>query len=495
MGDSNGAWGELAKRDDELTELFDQYERLPDPGVNPALDSFVARKNIDIPALVRLGARLDDYNVLAFAFPGGIKFRDMVTDHRWSYAGSEWVGMKRLPPQTASDKDIAIVAEGETDGARLTMLYPEAWVYVLPAGADPRPHTAAYAKQLSGHALVLMAQDADEAGGAGATELTAALVGKVLRWLPPAPLNDWGSLSEAGMFGDSLDACLPPLPDPALVDVPIASRLLVNAGDLLDLEPPPIVSYFDHALLPIGGQLVIHGWAKSFKSYLGLDLAAALATAQPWCNFEPLEEPIRVAMMQYEIPWPFYQQRIRQLIAQSEAPELFRQNFLTWTPMQRPNYRAGNKAQEDQILAALQEAGVEVFVLDPIRRATGAIDLNSEKDVRPLLAFYERLQGEGIAVITCHHDNKTAGRSGGGDPLGMTGAGAFAGDADSIVSVALPKGEDQESAKRDLHFTFRNAPSIGPRGFTMEESGLLVYGAPHEAGDDVVTPGSVDEAI
>lgn len=488
MGDSNGDWGRLAAADDELAAVWDSYESLPEPGQNPALDAFVARKNIDIPALVRLGARLSEPpNVIAFAFGQGIKFRDIVTDDKWSYAGSSWNALKIVPAQRGKSRSV-IVAEGETDGARLTMLYPEADVAVLPAGADPRPHTQAYAAQLTKYDLVLMGQDNDKAGNDGAALLSEALPGKVLRWEPPEEANDWGSVVYPQ--GDE-DA--PPLPDPDEVEVPVTQRLLVKAGDLLALEPPPIVSYFDNALLPLGGQLVIHGWAKSFKSYLALDLAAAIAQAAPWCGFEPLEEPTKVAIMQYEIPWPFYQQRVRQLRAAATDPATFDENLLTWTPMQRPGYRAGNTAYEDAVLKALTDAGVGVFVLDPIRRATGAVDLNSEKDVRPLLEFYARLQDNGIAVITCHHDKKS--ERGNGDMAAMTGSGAFAGDADSIVSVALPKHEDPESGRRDLHFVFRSAPSVAPRGMEMTETGLIVYRQNSWAGDDEPTEGSEDVAI
>jgi RecA-family ATPase len=282
-----------------------------------------------------------------------------------------------------------------------------------------------------------------------------------VRFAPPA--NDWCSTPD-----DELPALLSPADN-------VQVKVLVSAGELLDLEPPEITSWFENGLLPVGGQLILHGWAKSFKSFLALDIAAALAQAQDWCGFEPTEEPCRVAVMQYEIPWPYYQQRIRLLRNVAREGELFDTNFLTFTPLQRPRFVAGNTAQEDMVLATLESAGVQVFLLDPVRRATGVADLNSEKEVRPLLAFFERLQNAGITVITCHHDNKSFARSGGGNPLGMTGVGAFAGDADTIVSVSVPKGGTIDDRTRNLHFTFRNAPSLGARGMEMQEDGHILY--------------------
>lgn len=461
MGESDGSWGELVEHDNELAETWDGFARLPEPGDSPALDAFVERKRITINSLVRVGARLASDNVLAFAAPGGLKFRDIVSDQRWSYAGSEWREMKIV----RRDSSVCLVAEGETDGARLSDGYPDCDVAIMPAGAGYFPDT--YAAQLAGYERVLVALDTDHAGERGSASIIER-VPTAERFAPPA--NDWCEATE-----------LPPVPPPP--EHPrLEAQYLVSAADLLELEPPPVISWFENALLPVAGQLVIHGWAKSFKSFLALDLMAALAQGQPWCGFEPTEEPCRVAVAQYEIVWAYYQQRVRQLRAQSNEPELFDQNFMTVTPLRRPPLMAGNTEQEDAMLRALVDADIQVFLLDPVRRATGYADLNSEQEVRPLLNFFARLQDEGITVVTCHHDNKTASRSGGGDPLGMTGAGSFAGDADTIVSVGLPKGRGQEDTCRNVHFTLRNAPGVAPRGFEMTDSGLVYSTTPHGDG-------------
>jgi hypothetical protein len=98
MGQSNAEWGYLP--DDEQRDAWDTFDNLPGQGTNAVLDSFVARKNITIGDLVRVGARLSSPTVLAFAFPGGLKFRDMVTDARWNYVGSEFGELKIVRAQT-----------------------------------------------------------------------------------------------------------------------------------------------------------------------------------------------------------------------------------------------------------------------------------------------------------------------------------------------------------------------------------------------------------
>ena len=120
MGDSNADWGALSSHDDGMAEAWDGYSRLPEPGENPLLDAFVEAKRITIASLVRLGARMADGDVLAFAYDSGIKYRDIVTGKRWNWTGSTFKALKLVRGEGSSER--IIVAEGETDAARLTIL-------------------------------------------------------------------------------------------------------------------------------------------------------------------------------------------------------------------------------------------------------------------------------------------------------------------------------------------------------------------------------------
>lgn len=457
MGQSNDDWGDLVAHDDVLAAQWDGYARLPDAGENDALDAFCSAKNINIPSLVRLGAKLSTPTVLAFAFPGGLKYRDVESGQRWAAAGSEWTRLK-IVRAGVEPSDTVIVAEGESDAARLTMLY-SVDVAVLPAGA--KGIRKEYGEQLGTYPRVLLGLDNDEAGQVGCEKLVQ-LVPHATRLAPPGVV-DWCAL-------DPNDGA-PPLPEAAA-----APAVLVSAGELMDLEMPDVTSWFEGALLPIGGQMVLHGWAKSFKSYLSLDLASALAQGQDWCGFEPIEEPCKVAVVQFEIPAPYYRQRIAAMQATARDRKAFDENFLTWTPLSRPQLRAGIKEQEEFVRRTLVANHVQVAVFDPVRRLMKAgQSMNDEDSVRAPLQFFESLQNEGITVVFCHHDNKGSAKSGGGDALDMTGSGAWAGDADSILSVALPKGERRQNPRRNIHFLLRNAPSPDPRGMQLREDGTIIY--------------------
>ena len=455
MSESNGDWGKLAESDDGLAATWDGFQPLPEAGENEVLDAFCKSKRITIASLLRLGARLSDPTTLAYAYDEAIKYRNMLTGKMWSTFGGEFPRMK-IVPQGAQPTDHVIVCEGETDAARLTLKYPLD-VAILPAGA--RRYTRTYAEQLSEYATVYVALDPDFAGEAGAAKIMESTP-NCIRF--KAPRKDWCSTP---------DRELPELPDPEL-----SSDLLVPARKMLEMEVPEQASWYENDILPIGGTLILHGWAKGFKSWATIDMMARLSQGQDWCCFEPMEEPARVAIIQFELPWAYYRERVERIVAQAPEPELLKDNFYTWTPLSRPHFVAGDKIMEDKIIKALLDEGIQIVLVDPIRRATGPIDMNSEQEVRVMLNFFQRMNNEGITVVATHHDNKDSGRARGGTALGMTGSGAFAGDPDTIVSIELPAGQDwNTSTKRNLHFTLRNSPPIAARGMEIGEDAKIIY--------------------
>lgn len=207
MGDSNGAWGQLAEHDDERAEVWDKLAPIPEPGENPALDAFVARKHLTHASLVRVGTRMAAYDVLAFAGPGYIKYRNVVNDQRWSYPDCDWSKLRIIRAGAAQARTV-LVSEGESDSARLTDAYAPsgADVAILPAGAGYFP--AGYAAQLSSYELVLAALDTDEAGERGAQHIVTTIP-QAQRFAPPA--NDWCAVEPDD---------LPPLPSPEDFETP-----------------------------------------------------------------------------------------------------------------------------------------------------------------------------------------------------------------------------------------------------------------------------------
>lgn len=447
-GESNGPWGALAAHSQEMAEAWDSYARLPDAGENEWLDAFCRRKRISISALVRLGARLSEPTVLAFSFEGGIKYRDILTDKRWAFPESEFKRLK-VVTQHRDPAPKVILAEGETDAARLLDGYERCDVAVLPAGALTWKEE--WDEQVEGYEVIYVGLDNNAAGDRGAQKIIRRFA-QATRFTPTA--DDWCDTD-----------VLPPLPDPPKAP----SAVIVPLGELLELAVPEQTSWFERAVVPVGGLVLIHGPAKMYKSFLAFDLMAAIAECRDWATFEPMEEPARACILQFEIAWPFYRQRMEALHRRSQDPEALRAHLLTYSPLSWPELRAGNKKQEDAIRRNLDSAGVQVVLIDPLRRAMTGADMNAEKDVGIMLKFCETLQRDGRTAIVVHHDAK--------EKAEPTGSGAWLGHPDTLLGIRLPPGvkDRDQTTQRNLHFTLRNAPHPGNRGMYLTEDAQVRY--------------------
>ncbi|MGZ6854086.1 MAG: AAA family ATPase [Mycobacteriaceae bacterium] len=343
MGDSNGDWGDLVAHDDSLAAQWDGYARLPDPGENDALDAFCEAKHISIPSLVRLGAKLSAPTVLAFAFPGGVKYRDVENGNRWSAAGSEWTRLK-IVRAGVEPSDTVIVAEGETDGARLTMLY-SVDVAVLPAGA--KGIRQEYADQLSTYGRVLIGLDNDEAGQAGAAKLSK-LIPHAQRFAAPEGVKDWCALDP--------NAGAPPLPDTDAGCGTLVFRSLLPAfrGEL----PAPSIAVDD--LIYDEGVHWISGHPGSGKSLLAMMIAQNVM-----CDDRP------VVWLDYEQGERMTGQRLREMDVDADHVE--RLFHWTWWP-------SAAEKQLDHIARLLPSA---LVVVDSASKALSAagIDENSPGEV------------------------------------------------------------------------------------------------------------------
>lgn len=451
MSESNNEWGEFVSENDELASTWDNFQYLPEPGANVAFDAWLDSKNITVEALVRVGAKMESPNTIAFGYPpNAIKYRDIISGRKWNYLGSKFDKLKIIKATAEKTFNGVILVEGETDAARATLLYPDVDVACAPVGA--RTVKPEFVDQLKHYTVVYIGLDNDEAGEDGANKWMHAIPQSV-RLKPEG--NDWCETTNA-----------PPLVQPQKIELPT----LLTMGEYLEFDPPTQESWFDHALLPVTGLLVIHGGKGAYKSWVALSMAAALAQGEDWCYYASTDEPCRVGVLQWEMPPAYYRKRLLTLIADARDPELLKENFMPYSPFQRPQLVVGDKKSEDEIINRLVDKGISCVVVDPIRRAFGSAgDINAEVDVRKMLNFFQRMMDQGLTVITSHHDNKAASRAGGGSMFDMTGSGAIPGDADSIIGISSPSGTQLENTNlRNLNFYMRNGMMHGPRGMSIE---------------------------
>lgn len=411
-----------------MAAAWDACSPLPDAGENDALDAFVASKNLDIPALARLGTRLHSATVLAFALPGGIKFRSLETGKRWNYLGSEFTELK-IVRAGGKLSDTVLIAEGETDAARLTMLY-DADVAVLPAGA--KRFTASFAKQLEAYERVVIAIDNDEAGDDGSARIMS-LIRHAVRLAPPT-LKDWCELE-----GDP-----PPLPEVTRGDH-------IGTIDFLDLTaafngeiPDPEILVDD--MVYEEGVHLISGHPGSGKSIM----------AKTWAVLA-MAEGRHVVWLDYEMGLRATGSRLAACGATLEQlQELF---HYAWTP----------KDAESHLIAVAQRWPGAFVVFDSMSKALklAGLDENSPGEVTGFtLPLITAAKAHHLPMVLIDHVTK--------------------GSKDSRYS----RGSGSKLADADVHWTVEkvdefNRETIGTMNLKLQKDreGFLPFGLWFRVGD------------
>jgi len=453
---------------DPMRDAFDKTEPIPDwEHAKEPLRSLCERKNITLDDLVRIGARLKDKHgtTLAYSMPLGIKYRDVITGKKWSEWGSDWSKMKDVPGRDSSK---LVLVEGETDAARMSGKDGPGWdVGIMAAGTHVYPE---YIETADSYEWVYVATDDDSKGDEAASKIMHALPGKTVRWRPPENTNhDWCGADEIGK---------PPMPPQKL-------PAIVWGESLHEIDYPDTPSLLDNAMLPDNGMLFIHGWKGAYKSWLAFDLAVALATGTPWGSFDTTQPECKVVVVQFELPFAYYAERMRGL--SHRLPEYAREKYKnvgTYNPLEKMRLDISNQKTQDHFLEVFTKNKVQVAIFDPIRRMSGAKSHYEQEWQSAVVDFSTRLNQAGIAVVLTHHDGKAAARHGGGSMLDASAADAIVGATDASVSIALPKGEDWESSKkRNLIFYSRNAETPAPRGFSIDGDQIAYHDEPFYGGD------------
>lgn len=170
---------------------------------------------------------------------------------------------------------------------------------------------------------------------------------------------------------------------------------LLSAADLLAMPP---TRWRVRGVLPSTGLAAIYGPSSSGKSFLALDLAAAIAEGQTWFGCRVEAAPVVYAVLEGEGGFRARVQawemaRGRKL---PDALKLMLQPFKLTEP------------QDVEDLAAVVPRGAVVF-LDTLNRAAPTSDENSSKDMGEILEAGKQLQAltHGLVPLV-HHTGKDA---------------------------------------------------------------------------------------
>jgi putative DNA primase/helicase len=170
---------------------------------------------------------------------------------------------------------------------------------------------------------------------------------------------------------------------------------LLSAGDLRDLPP---LAWRVRGVLPAVGLAALYGPSASGKSFLGFDMAAAIAGGCKWFGCRVEAAPVVYAALEGEAGFKL----------RAQAWEAYKGHALpAGLRMMLQPFQLIN-VQDVRDLAAVVPAGAVVFV-DTLNRAAPTADENSSKDMGEILEAAKRLQSlTGGLVVLIHHSGKDA---------------------------------------------------------------------------------------
>lgn len=204
---------------------------------------------------------------------------------------------------------------------------------------------------------------------------------------------------------------------------PNALRYKLLSG--ADLRNRPTPAWRVRGVLPTVGVAAVFGPSGSGKSFLAMDMAAAIAEGSPWFGCRVGAAPVVYCMLEGEGgasartgAWETYNRR-----PLPDKLHLILQPFTLTTP------------QDVTDLAAVIPNGAVVY-LDTLNRAAPTADENSSKDMGQILEAAKALQARtGGLVIVIHHSGKNV-------ASGMRGHSSLFAAMDAVIEVSR-NGDDR----------------------------------------------------
>lgn len=238
-------------------------------------------------------------------------------------------------------------------------------------------------------------------------------------------------------------------------------RKLPEIVDVMDFleedipEPPELIE----GLLAKGSKLILSGGSKTRKTWALTHLAAAVATGQPWWGF-PTKKG-KVLYINFEIQKGYYQRRVKSIKEHLllEGTKL-RGNLQVWNLR---GHAADISELVDEIINAVGDR-YDLIIFDPIYKILGKRDENSNGDIADMMNEFDRIiEATGAAVAFAHHYSKgNQAKKSAMDR--MSGAGAFARDADSLLMMT----DHQQKDTYTVDAVLRNYKPIEQFCITVE---------------------------
>ncbi|WP_321821893.1 MULTISPECIES: helicase RepA family protein [unclassified Burkholderia] len=181
---------------------------------------------------------------------------------------------------------------------------------------------------------------------------------------------------------------------------PVAAQgyRLQTANDLMNA---PAQRWLVRGVIPAQGTVAMYGPSGSGKSFLVLDLCAAIAGGEDWFGYRVTPAPVVYIALEGEAG---LSKRAKAWSARNHRPLPEGLHFVT-----QP-FDVRNLADVSDLLEAVQAGGgAGLLVIDTLNRAAPGADENSSKDMGEIIAKLKILQDSiGGAVLVVHHTGKDA---------------------------------------------------------------------------------------
>ncbi len=192
--------------------------------------------------------------------------------------------------------------------------------------------------------------------------------------------------------------------------------------------------------------MTLAGTSKAKKTWALMNLALSVANGVNWWGIGTAQAS--VLYVNFELRDFVFARRLRD-IANSLGLNASCPNLFYWG-------LRGKATSIDEMtpsfLAGIKDAEYKLIVIDPIYKALGGRDENSAGDVTDMLNHVERLGvASGAAVVFGAHFSK--GNQAGKQAMDrVSGSGAFARDADALVTMT----EQEDAGNLTVEFALRN---------------------------------------
>lgn len=236
----------------------------------------------------------------------------------------------------------------------------------------------------------------------------------------------------------------------------------ITAAELMD-QPEPEVEWLAEGFLPEGGNVLVAGYPKTYKTTFVQDLAVSLASGSPFLDRFPIDRAHSVGLVLMEgLEWQAARRTRRLCMAHRLDPRTVGKRIHIW---HRPPL-----VLNPTVVGALGEwvgrLGIDVLVLDNWSYvARGNSDDSDE--VTPQLQAFSSIRDTvpGCTVVLLHHARKK--KEGGGARLtdDIRNSGAFGAWYDAGVLLA----RKDEQSPVEVRCELRDYPSPDVFAFTVED--------------------------